>query len=226
MEIAEYKLFLRNMGADEFNDYLYRLDYGTLTKEERRELEYYLGELKLEKVTTYLATFGFLLLVGSALIKTLKLSRPTAEELKEPGDVGRTFDLIFTTTDDPCPECEVESGKIYGKETDKIPGPGMHPHCRCKFVKVYRKELEVVKAMNLKYAAGGAVRAMGASDAMVLEVLAAPFGGPKRRDRLGQYLSARTDYMIDVGGKRPTLYLHGYSPRRRAMEIPPGVGDR
>ena len=60
MEIKEYKLFLRNMSADELNDYLYRLDYGTLTKEERRELEYYLGELKLEKVTTYIIISYFL----------------------------------------------------------------------------------------------------------------------------------------------------------------------
>ena len=224
MEIKEYKRFLRAMSPEELREYLYRLDYGTLTKDERRELEYYLGELKVKEVLTYLAVYGFLALVGSALIKKLRLTKPTDDELKEPGDVGRKFDLIFTITSGACPECVAESGKIYGKETDRIPGPGMHPHCRCKFVKVYREEIPKVKAMNLKYAPGGAVRAFGADDGMVLEVLAAPFGGPGRKDRLGQYLSARTDFMIDVGGRRPTLYLHGYSPKRRVMEKPPVLG--
>jgi HK97 family phage major capsid protein len=228
MDLVEYKAFLAGMSVRKLKDYLYRLDLDSLTDDERRALKVFMAELKVRDVAFYLMVFGLLKTVAEAaaertpavkkLMSALNIVKPA---LKERGE--KPFDLVFVTADDPCPECAAESGKIYGKTTDRI--PELHPHCMCKLVKVFREEPEAVKAMDLKHMPGGAVRALrGADDGMVLEVLAAPFGGPERKDRLGQYLSARTDYMIDVGGKRPTLYLHGFSPRRRAMEIPPVLG--
>jgi len=228
MEILEYKRFLASLSTDDFIDYLYNLDLSTLSDEERLELEFRLSEIRTRKVLVYLGIFGFLLMVAKGttgrsgavkeLMSALNITRP---EIREKGE--KPFDLVWVTQPGACDECLMHEGKIYGKTTDDI--PKLHKHCMCTFAKVYREETSKMKAMNLKRAPGGAVRAMkGADDQMVLEVLAAPFGGPKRRDRLGQYLSARTDFMIEVGGRRPTLYLHGYSPRRRAMEKPPVLG--
>lgn len=57
-----------------------------------------------------------------------------------------------------------------------------------------------------------------------LEVLAAPFGSPDNRDALGEYFSARTDFMIDINDWRPTLYFHGFSPEKRMMKRPAAIG--
>ena len=224
MEIVEYKNFLSGLSTQQLKDYLYTIKLDDLTVEERAELDHYLADIKVRKVMMYLAIFGFLTVVLAEKPEFVKLAKElgiTKPEIKEKGE--RPFDLVFTTSSTPCPECAAESGKIYGKTTDKI--PPLHPHCMCTFVKVYHEEMPKVKAMDIKMAPGGAVRAMrGTDDQMVLDVLAAPFGNPSHTDRLGQYLSARTDFMIEVGDKRPTLYLHGYSPKRRAMEKPPVLG--
>lgn len=69
-----------------------------------------------------------------------------------------------------------------------------------------------------------AVRAVMAGAEHRLRMLVAPFGGPGRLDRFKQFFSARTNFMINVGETRPTLYMHGYSPSKRPMELPPLLG--
>jgi len=78
--------------------------------------------------------------------------------------------------------------------------------------------------MKIRFREAGAIRAVLDGEIKRLEVLAAPFGAPDRLDRLHQYLDARTDFMINVGDRRPTLYLHGYSPQSRAIEKPVSLG--
>ena len=47
-------------------------------------------------------------------------------------------------------------------------------------------------------------------DGWALEVLGAPYGGHlDGRDADGEYFSDQTDFMLDVGDKRPVLYYHG-----------------
>jgi len=70
----------------------------------------------------------------------------------------------------------------------------------------------------------GAVRAILDGDKRLLEVLAAPFGSFTKQDRLGQWLSARTNFMIGIGDRRPVLYMHGRSPRNRDMQRPTAIG--
>ncbi len=76
----------------------------------------------------------------------------------------------------------------------------------------------------MRFLPSGAIRAVLEGEKRILEVLAAPFGSMDNLDRLDQFLSARTDFMIDIGDKRPTLYMHGYSPRSRKMERPTKMG--
>ena len=222
MEIREYKNFLSSMGEKEIKEYLYKLNLDKLSDEERKELEHYLASLKVRKIAMYLAIFGLLQLVESELIEELGLGQPEKEDFKEPSDGDREFDLVWIAQDTACDECAAEDGKIYGKTTDKI--PPLHPHCMCKFVKKYREKGATMKAMNMRFADGGAVRAFKDGDKKVLEVLAAPYGSTTRKDRLKQFFSFRTDFMIDIGDRRPTMYLHGFSPRRRAMDQPPALG--
>jgi len=227
MEILEYRRFLASLSTDDFIDYLYNLDLSTLSDEERLELEFRLSEIRTRKVLVYLSIFGFLLMVASEtsdrsgavkeLMSALNITRP---DIREKGE--KPFDLVWVTQPGACDECLMHEGKIYGKTTDDI--PKLHDHCLCEFVKVYREEATTMKSIGLRWTPGGAVRAMKKGNKMALEVLAAPFGSPERRDRLDQYLTANTDFMIEVGDRRPTMYLHGYSPRRRAMDKPPVLG--
>lgn len=78
--------------------------------------------------------------------------------------------------------------------------------------------------MEMKFLEGGTIRAYQSGKQRVLEVLAAPFGSPTRKDKLGQYLSKNTDFMLEVGDRRPALYFHGYSPMRRAIDKPKAIG--
>ena len=73
---------------------------------------------------------------------------------------------------------------------------------------------------NIRWTEAGAVRAVTEGKKRILEVLAAPFGSPENLDGYKQYFSNRTDFMIEVGDRRPTLYLHGYSPRKTSMKQP------
>ena len=70
----------------------------------------------------------------------------------------------------------------------------------------------------------GAVRAISDGKKRILEVLAAPFGSQSRKDKLGQFLSHNTDFMLDIGDRRPLLYFHGFSPRARRMDQPVSIG--
>lgn len=79
-----------------------------------------------------------------------------------------------------------------------------------------------MKAM--RFADAGAVRALMEGDKHILEVLAIPYGGPGRKDRLGQYFSTRTDLWLAEGDRRPVLYMHGFSPQMRKMDLPPVLG--
>ncbi len=78
--------------------------------------------------------------------------------------------------------------------------------------------------VKISYMDAGSIRAILDDGKRVLEVLAAPFGSINRKDRLNQYLSARTDFMLDVGDKRPTLYMHGFSPHKRKLDKPAAMG--
>lgn len=58
-----------------------------------------------------------------------------------------------------------------------------------------------------------------------LEVLGAPYGGHnKGKDEDGEWFSENTDFMIEVGDRRPTLYLHGMTPRMTTMLMPEVIG--
>lgn len=78
---------------------------------------------------------------------------------------------------------------------------------------------------NIRWTDAGAVRAVVEGETRKLEVLAAPFGSPSDLDKYGQYFSARTDFMIGVGDRRPTVYLHGYTPRKRMVDQPSTLGQ-
>ena len=78
--------------------------------------------------------------------------------------------------------------------------------------------------MKIKLRDAGAIRAVLDGDVRRLEVLAAPFGGPTRLDRYKQWLSARTNFMLRIKDQRPLLYMHGFSPGRRPVDIPEPIG--
>lgn len=84
--------------------------------------------------------------------------------------------------------------------------------------------MEKLNMAEIRRKEAGAVRAISEGTKRVLEVLAAPFGSPDRLDRYNQYLSPNTDFMIEVGDKRPLLYFHGNSPRGRMMDVPQVIG--
>lgn len=59
----------------------------------------------------------------------------------------------------------------------------------------------------------------------VLEVLGAPYYGPRDgKDMDGEYFSPRTDFMLDIGDRRPALYLHGKTPRGVSALAPELIG--
>jgi hypothetical protein len=58
-----------------------------------------------------------------------------------------------------------------------------------------------------------------------LEVLGAPYGGHiNGKDADGEYFSENTDFMLDLGERRPALYLHGKTPRGTNALQPPVIG--
>ena len=77
---------------------------------------------------------------------------------------------------------------------------------------------------QMRFADGGAVRAVLDGERRKLEVLAIPYGSPTRLDRLKQWFSKRSQVMLAIGDKRPTLYMHGFSPQKRMMANPPILG--
>ena len=51
-----------------------------------------------------------------------------------------------------------------------------------------------------------------------------PFGSMDNLDGYDQYFSPNTDFMLELGDRRPLLYLHGYTPRKRPMKHPVQIG--
>ncbi len=72
----------------------------------------------------------------------------------------------------------------------------------------------------------GQVRAMGNDEVRKLLVLGAPYGGHKtgNRDEWGEYFSERTDFMLELGESRPSLYFHGFDPDGHQEKQPPILG--
>ncbi len=77
----------------------------------------------------------------------------------------------------------------------------------------------------MRFADAGTVRAVLDGETRKLRVLAIPFGDPNHLDRLGQYFTPRTQVAINVGDRRPVLYMHGFSPNKRMMKNPPILGS-
>ena len=152
-------------------------------------------------------------LAGAALVMYLYMELP--KPYFEPG-----FDYIWVTEQDDkvCPICK----PLHGVKVNELQYViSTHPGCRCGIKKVPK----VIRAMDkIGLIEAGAVRAIKDGKKRILEVLAAPFGSPSRKDKLGQYLSPNTDFMIDMGDRRPLMYLHGYSPRKRALKTPFSIG--
>jgi HK97 family phage major capsid protein len=181
--------------------------------------------MKKKRIAKYIMIVGFL----AMLIKVVaeEADRRRIEEtrdafhLRDP-ELPQDYDFVWRTND-PCPECAALEGTRYDKDTDlTIP---LHPYCKCYYEKVYIG-VAAMKGLptRIKFAESGAVRAVLDGKRRFLEVLAAPFGSPKRKDKLNQFFSKRTDFMLEVGDRRPTLYFHGFSPQARMMEIPAPIG--
>lgn len=75
--------------------------------------------------------------------------------------------------------------------------------------------------MEMRFRPGGAIKAL--TDRR-LEVLACPYGGPEDLDKLGEYFTARTEFMVEVGDRRPTLYFHGFAPNKQMTARPAPIG--
>ncbi len=153
-------------------------------------------------------------LAGAALVMILYRDLPKPDPPQE-------YDLMWVTRGDDkvCPICAPLNGMILGKDIAMI--VTTHPGCRCYTVEVpkVRRAMDKIGLME-----AGSIRAVKDGKKRILEVLAAPFGSPERKDRLGQFLSARTNFMIGEGDKRPLLYFHGFSPSTRRMKNPPSIG--
>ena len=78
--------------------------------------------------------------------------------------------------------------------------------------------------LKVRYLEAGTIRAVLDNDKRTLEILAAPFGSIDNKDRLGQFLTSKTDFMLEVGDRRPTIYMHGFSPNKRKLDRPTKMG--
>ena len=222
MERVEFIQFLDKMSQGELQDYLEDVWRGevTLTEWEENQLVDRIRRLKVEDIAKY--TMVFLVLLAIAQIDAEKKTPITAifNSMDEP-EIDGEWDYMWVTKGDDkvCPICSPLDGKILG--VDFTLRPKLHPGCRCELKKVPKVRRAMHKIGVLE---AGSIRAVKDGKKRILEVLAAPFGSPSRKDRLNQYLSARTDYMIEVGDKRPLLYYHGFTPRGRRMKSPPKIG--
>jgi len=70
----------------------------------------------------------------------------------------------------------------------------------------------------MRFKFGGRMRALPDRK---LEVLAVPFGSPSDLDKLNEYMTPDTDFMIRAGDVRPLLYFHGFLPDKK-MSVRPG----
>jgi len=78
----------------------------------------------------------------------------------------------------------------------------------------HRQEIRTITAASIK-----------ATGEMRLEVLGAPFGGHlDGKDAHGEYFSEKTDFMMEIGDKRPVIYYHGMTPRGTNSLRPEVIG--
>lgn len=83
-----------------------------------------------------------------------------------------------------------------------------------------KKYLEDKKALMLKD--GHDIKAIGD---FRFEVVGAPYYGHNEgKDDHGQYFSPNTDFMMDIGEKRPVIYYHGMTPRGANTIKPEVIG--
>ena len=221
--IIDFIAFLDTMSQGELQDYLesfWRGDF-ELTDQEEWHLTERIRRDKVDAPEEYtkvwLLLFALILAVDAGVITPIT---GIFNRLTDPA-LLQEFDLEWETLEDEkvCPICQPLDGKIWG--VDFTLKPQLHPGCRCTLKKVPKVRRAMDKIGILQ---GGAVRAIKDGKKRILEVLAAPFGSPNRKDRLGQFLSPNTNFMIGVGEKRPLLYFHGFSPRGRKIKSPPSIG--
>jgi len=77
------------------------------------------------------------------------------------------------------------------------------------------------KTIEMRFRLGGGVKALSNRR---LEVLACPFGSPQDLDKMDEYFSPNTEFMLEVGDKRPTLYFHGFTPNKQMEAKPSPIG--
>jgi HK97 family phage major capsid protein len=222
MDKITYLKFLRDMNPAQLKDYLEAVWREDIIINEAYELwmEEYLREVKIRKIAVYASIFLLLLALLAAVPEYDGPIKRLSEKLGPP-EVPQDYDLMWITELDEkvCPICAPLHGLIISENLVLL-GIKTHPGCRCKIVEIKKGQ----RAMKIRTLQAGAVRAIENDGVRQLEVLAAPFGSPKRKDKLGQFLSARTDFMLEVGDRRPLLYMHGFSPRGRAMNQPMSIG--
>ncbi len=223
MDPIEFQKLLDGMSLSEMQDFLEDIWHGKIgvTFEQEEILKQHIKLMRVNKTEKYIMVW--LVLLAMFLIDAGKVTPITGifGSLPEPEPTDE-FDLIWVTEGDidVCPLCTPLEGKKYPEETTLK--PKLHPGCRCELEKVPKGARAMMH--KIRTSDGGAVRAVLDGKKRILEVLAAPFGSPSNLDRYDQYFTARTDFMIEVGDRRPTLYLHGFSPRKRLMKNTPTLG--
>lgn len=118
---------------------------------------------------------------------------------------------------------------VYKKGEDDQPEGktlGCHPSkekADAQIAALYANEAKAMlpKMQEMRFRPGGAIRAL---EGRKLEVLAAPYGSADDRDKLGEFFTARTDFMLEVGDRRPSLYFHGFTPDKRMSAKPKPIG--
>jgi len=237
----EYRRYLESLSQAELQDLLEAIWRGEndATPEQIEEIKSHLRKTKTEELAKYVAVWLVLLTLAKITIQAKKNKEDDGEEVSSAKKRGGAFilslartlpeptppadyDLVWITKGDDkvCPICRPLHGKVWGR--DFSVKPDLHPGCRCELVKMPkgRRSMDEIRTLQ-----AGAIRALEEGGRRRLEVLAIPFGSPDRRDKLGEYLSPNTDVMMKLGDRRPLLYLHGHSPRKRPLKVPKAIGD-
>ena len=220
MDPLEFTKFLDSMDRQQLEEYLeavWRKEIEITPEQEWHLLE----RLRTEQEAIPESYVHIYILLLALIVAVPAYDGPVKrilDALPEP-PVPWQYDLMWYAQADACPKCAALDGKIYGRDFGVK--PDLHPNCRCQLIRVAKGS----RAMNrIGIMEAGSVRALSDGQKRILEVLAAPFGSPTRKDKLGQFLSARTNFMITDGETRPLLYMHGFSPRGRRMKNPPAIG--
>ena len=223
--IIDFIRLLDSMDRQQLEEYFSAVWRGEieLTPQEEWHLVERLRKDRVDAGEDYVKLYIYILALLVAVPAYEGILRRVADRLVKPKREDYPWDLIWTTHPEEgevCEKCQALEGKIYG--VDFFERPELHPNCHCSLER--GKEIGA-RAMNrIGIMEAGTVRALSDGQKRILEVLAAPFGSPTRKDKLGQFLSARTNFMITDGETRPLLYMHGFSPRGRRMKNPPAIG--